>query len=244
MENKFFTIKIANKIINIEHQYKWIEELCKNYVVDYGAESDINISITQDDINYEIEKNDNRLETKGIPKSHHSGEYWETIVCHRKIADAMLNYGIILIHGAAISIDEKGIIFLAKSGTGKTTHALNWMKAFPQTVIINGDKPLIDTNDMTIYGTPWSGKEAFNKNTSTKLSGISILNRGKDNFIKEISFAEALLKIIEQTHLPKDNQSVNKVMDCIHNLRKIPCYYLECNMNEESAVIAHELMIK
>ena len=51
----------------------------------------------------------------------------EPMILQRKLANALLQYYTILIHGAAISCNNKCYIFIAPSGTGKTTHIMNWI---------------------------------------------------------------------------------------------------------------------
>ncbi len=57
-------------------------------------------------------------------------------------------------HGAAVAVDDKCYIFTAPSGTDKTTHAMNWLRAVLEAYIVNGDKPFVDVNNKLVYGSP------------------------------------------------------------------------------------------
>ena len=129
---------------------------------------------------------------------------------------------------------------MAPSGTGKTTHILNWKKLYPETIIINGDKPLINTETYIVYGTPWCGKEGYNTNTSASLSGIIAIERGEENHIESITFQEMLPVLLQQTYIPKKRELALRAYSLIGCFKEIPCYKLTCNMEEESAWVAYE----
>lgn len=69
----------------------------------------------------------------------------------------IMNGGLI-VHSSAINYRNRGIIFSAPSGTGKSTHTKFWREHL-NARIINDDAPaLIPKKDkVLVYGTPWSG---------------------------------------------------------------------------------------
>ena len=72
----------------------------------------------------------------------------------------LLQYDGMLLHASCVEKDGKAYLFSAKSGTGKSTHTHLWLRAFPDSRIINDDKPAVRRMDGTFYacGTPFSGK--------------------------------------------------------------------------------------
>lgn len=59
-----------------------------------------------------------------------------------RVCDALLPYGRILFHGAAILWRGRVWVFTANSGTGKTTQYMLWKLCFGSEIkILNGDKP-------------------------------------------------------------------------------------------------------
>ena len=126
-----------------------------------GRGFDLEVSVSMDEIVAKRTQGWNAVK-------HHSDSYIESLEVYRKISDGMIDFGIILMHGAAVAVDGKAYIFLARSGVGKTTHIQNWMKVIPVTVVVNGDKPLIDAHAKLVYGTPWCGKESYNTNMSAE----------------------------------------------------------------------------
>lgn len=75
-------------------------------------------------------------------------EYCEMLALFKQIAETLPLYGVYLLHGAGIKYKEHGIIFLASSGVGKTTHVNLWKKYLGDEVeIVNGDKPFLKEED-------------------------------------------------------------------------------------------------
>ena len=125
----------------------------------------------------------------------HAEPYLETLAVYRKLAQLLVQDDILLMHGAVVAVDGQAYLFTAQSGTGKTTHTRLWMQQFgDRAVMVNGDKPLLHiTNEgVTVYGTPWDGKEHLSTNTSCPLKALCILTRSETNHIERISKKEAL----------------------------------------------------
>lgn len=72
------------------------------------------------------------------------------------MAKNIVKYDGFVIHGACILYKDNAYLFIAPSGTGKTTHIRLWIKHLRDLVIINGDKPIIRLINTLpyIYGTP------------------------------------------------------------------------------------------
>lgn len=236
----FCKVRIAEKNIDIESRNKHVLFPCKEYLTQY-EKPDFSVRASQDEIIQEF------LRTNGIDMSafvvqdNIASECVgsESIVLYRKIADRMLGYKTLLMHGAAIAVDNKCYVFIAPSGTGKTTHIMNWQKSIPNTIVVNGDKPLINVETKKVYGTPWCGKEGINTNTSVPLAGIVYLERGSINHVTPISFKEMLPFLLQQTYIPSVRKATIQAYQLINQLQSVPCYRLSCNMNIESAIVAY-----
>ena len=64
---------------------------------------------------------------------------------YRKIAEVMPKYDTFMIHGSAVAVDWESYLFIAKSGTGKSTHTKLWLEFLgSQALIVNDDKPFIE----------------------------------------------------------------------------------------------------
>jgi len=158
----------------------------------------------------------------------------------RGVADELFNYNTLLIHGAAIDVDGKCYIFIAPSGTGKSTHARNWLRMVKGASIVNGDKPFVNVASGLVYGSPWCGKEGMGSNTVSKLAAIVSLERGNTNTIRRVSFKEFLPSLIQQCYVPQEGRLATKAYQLMAKLSNTPCYRLRCNMDPESALIAYK----
>lgn len=224
---------LADICFELAPKYDYMERFMKNYIVPDEQKADERfpvISVTDDEINREKD-----------PDIEYPLSYLETLAVLRKIAEYIAPFGIILFHGVAFTYDNKCYIITAKSGTGKSTHVLLWQKYLGETVkIINGDKPLIKVNDnITVYGTPWCGKEGIEINTSESLDGIIFLDRGEKNEVSRISESEAVMRLLGQVHMT-DGYATSVLAACDRIIRNIPVWNLKCDISEEAVAVCFE----
>lgn len=176
----------------------------------------------------------------------HADPYLETLAVYRKLAQLLVQDDILLMHGAVVAVDGQAYLFTAKSGTGKTTHTRLWMRQFgDRAVMVNGDKPLlhITSEGVTVYGTPWDGKEHLSTNTSCPLKALCILTRSETNHIERISKKEALPMLCQQSYRPCSPIGAQKMLALVDRLgSSVPLYRLGCNMEPEAALVAYHGM--
>ena len=196
---KEFKIKIAGRIVQIKALYTQVCELCTDYICDTDESADICIKSSEKAIEYERKNNDSTDATDG---------YLETLSIYRAIAERMLAYSTILMHGAAVAYNGAAYMFSSKSGIGKTTRTDQFIKQIDGSFVVNGDKPLIRITDEGIYvcGTPWCGKENQNTNTIVPLRSIIILERSDKSYIREMSYKEAFIPILAQMYKPSSQE--------------------------------------
>lgn len=230
-----FTVQLAEKYIQIQSITPELFDFFQDYIVE-GRNPDFSISWTKE----EVESEQTLCETT------FSFSYLETLVALRKIADWLPSEGRLLLHGASISYENKGYLFTAPSGTGKSTHIRLWRKHLGKKVgIVNGDKPFVslDGEIPYIYGTPWAGKEGWQRNCRAPLSGICIVQRGETNSIRMIDASEALPILFKQIYLPKTPKGLDQtlaLMDVL--LKKVPVYLLQCDISEEAVKCSFEAL--
>lgn len=222
---KKFVIKIADLYIEINHRYDLVFKACKDYIVE-SDDIDIVAKCNDEDIGKHMEN---------------SIEYSESICLLESIASKLWPFNKVLIHGAAIEYDGLGYLFLAPSGTGKSTHISLWKDNIEGVSIINGDKPIIDKNGY-VYGTPWCGKEGWNKNKSAKIGGIVILSRDSYNHIERSSLSDNLAFILSQIY--KDDSFEHNINIVDQAFKDIPVYKLGCTKDVQAAEICFKAIIK
>ena len=66
----------------------------------------------------------------------------------------------LLIHASLVRQNGYGYAFIAKSGTGKSTHVSLWLRHLPGCDLMNDDNPIVRIIDgeAYIFGGPWNGK--------------------------------------------------------------------------------------
>lgn len=238
------TYRLAGHTVEIESLYPQVHTLCADYRVGGGPE--YRISITPADIAFERDRSAREDLVEGRPVGKYGDGYLETLAVYRKLTLALLPENILLVHGSVVAVDGEGYLFTAKSGTGKSTHTRLWMEVFgPRAVMVNGDKPLLHVGDsgVTVYGTPWDGKEHLSRNMSCPLKAICILARGEDNRIWPVSKKAALPMLLQQCNRPREPAALAKALALTDRLGSlVPIYRLECNMSPEAAVVAYEGM--
>ena len=230
------TYKMADKIIQIDSLYQKVHDYCFDYRFD--GKPDFTVTTTENDICFE------RKRSKDDYK--YSDEYLEELAVYRKIAEKMPLYDTFLFHGSAISVDGQCYIFTAKSGMGKSTHTRLWRQLLTdRAIMVNDDKPLIRVCDdsVTVFGTPYNGKHRLGNNISVPLKSICILNRSDENYIRQISEAEAYSVILQQCYRPSDKNTLLKTLSLIDNMiEHIDLWLLGCNMDISAAQISYNAM--
>lgn len=136
--------------------------------------------------------------------------------------------------------EAKGYLFLGHSGTGKSTHARQWLAAFEDAWLLNDDNPILrvmDNGEVRVYGSPWSGKTPCYKNASAPVGGIVKLSQAPENKIQTISLPQAYAYMLSSASGLKMEQTMadNMFETIKHIITHIPCYHLACLPNEEAA---------
>ena len=125
-----------------------------------------------------------------------------------RVCDALLPYGRILFHGAAILWRGRVWVFTANSGTGKTTQYMLWKLCFGSEIkILNGDKPLLEfrKDGILVHPSPWRGKEGLGSLDTAPLGGIILLEQSEENRMRRLLPAEAAGPLLTQLLFTRKN---------------------------------------
>ena len=172
-----------------------------------------------------------------------SPEALERLHLCRRISELLPKYNRVLFHGSSLAVDGRGVLFTAKSGTGKSTHTRLWRQVFGERVsMINDDKPFLHITEeaVTVYGTPWRGKHALGGNVSAPLRAICFVNRGEVNRVESVTARELYPLLLQQTYTPDDPVAMAQTLGLVEQLsRKVSLLRLYCNMDPEAAEVAY-----
>ena len=231
-----FRIKIANKVLDINAFNELTKKYCRHFLSE--EEPDYVITMTEEDLKNE---SSNSADGKVYVNEEISALY-------RKIANIFVNDGIIVFHGSSFMVDGSGFVITARSGVGKSTHSRLLNELIGEDFIyINDDKPLILANDsVTIYSSPWNGKERRGNNVSAPLKAIMFLSRSETpSFRKIVNKEEIYIKMLSQIYLPNEKDLREKALKIADKLlRQVNFYEINVNQDNESAKMTYERIIK
>lgn len=231
-------LNISGLVIDFDTRFPdYVMQRCANYVVTEGK---ADLHLRASDENIVLANRDN----VGVEEAE---LYAMTI----PLSEEMPVLDRIMTHGVAVSCDNKGFIFTAESGVGKSTHAFLWQKYLGEerVHVINGDKPILWFRDGDIFacGSPWSGKEHLDENVSVPLRGICLLHRlgGKVDrpCIYRATKEETLDFFLHQIFVPSNPMSKLKTLQMVEELYdKVPVYQLYTDISKEGVMVSSKII--
>ena len=241
-----FQARLAKQIVEIDTPYTCTHFFCHYYLLNENEHKtpDITVQIAEDDIDFE--RNNSQKSYQETNSKELSEGNLEFLAVYRKICEVMPVYDTFLMHGAVVAHEGQGYMFSAPSGTGKTTRMYRFMEEFPGSIVVNGDKPLLKVADggVTAYGTPWSGKEHMNVNTSVPLKAIFYVERadeGEDATVTELSGMDAFTLLLQQTYRPADPEAMKKTLTLLRSLvSRVKVYRFRGSPTREAVRQAYE----
>lgn len=230
-------VKIAGETFTIEALTGLVASQFKPYLTD--AEGGFIISPTQQDLDRMREKYINsECDLKRM-----SPTVLEFLVIHEKTAREMIKRGVLLVHGSAVVADGNAHLFIAPSGTGKSTHTKLWLSLLgDRAFIINDDKQLIRITDAgaVVYPTPWGQISVADAGASAPLKSITVLYRGKNNInkITEAQMFPELFKASLRGETPMETLEIINLQKKL--MSKVGLYKMTCEPTVEAAETAYK----
>lgn len=176
------------------------------------------------------------------PLPKYDEAYLENNAIHALLAERLIDYDVLLIHGSALCMDGRAYVFTAKSGVGKSTHARLWREAFGDRVwMINDDKPMLrlENGGVTVYGTPWNGKHHLSRNAGAPLKVIVCLERADVNSIRPMAAIDGFQLLMKHAYASQKPAVMAKILTLEQRILEHTSFYtLNCNMQPEAALVA------
>lgn len=155
-----------------------------------------------------------------------------------RLEQILMKQKALILHSSFCKWKNKGILFTAPSGNGKSTQAELW-RLYQGAEIINGDRTVIRkiNENWTASGLPYAGSSKIFKNETCEIAAIVVLRKGNVNEIQKLGAAEAFKWIYSELITCKWEQEYQLIM--IEEISKlisaVPVYFLRC-LPDESAV--------
>ena len=239
-----FSIRIAGLTVQVHPMFLSTKEYCKAYLTEEDPE--IVVVTTPEDLRYEQEMADVEADEEGLKRRVFTDPFLERASIQRKIAEALLQRGVLLFHGSCVAVDGFAYLFTAACGTGKSTHTRFWRETFgDRAIMVNDDKPFLQVTSSGVYahGSPWSGKHGLATNVCLPLKGICILRRGPENVIRPVKTEHVMDFLIHQGFASDTADGQELRNDLVTALvSQIPVWEMECTKDREAAQVAYNAM--
>ena len=225
--------------------YSDVHRLCGDYAIE-PQPAEIVIETTPDDLEFERVTSRRMNAARGRSVQDPDPGYLETLAVYRKLVQALLRYDVLLFHGSCVAADGEGYLFIAPSGTGKSTHTRLWRELLGErAVMVNDDKPLLHVSDagVTVYGTPWDGKHRLSRNIAVPLRAVCVLERAAENRIAAISPVEAFPFLVRQSYRYESEADERRALALLERLTQhVGLYRLGCDQTPAAAELAWRAM--
>ncbi len=152
-------------------------------------------------------------------------------------------------HSSVTVCDGRAYMFLAESGTGKSTHSRMWLENIPGSEILNDDNPIVRVHDdgsVKVFGSPWSGKTPCYRNASAPLGAMVQIRRSLSNAATPLSAFEAYALIASSS---SGFRGFTSMADGLHETiaaiaLNYPCFVLDCRPDAEAAIVCHKAVCR
>ena len=161
---------------------------------------------------------------------------------------AAASHQTIKLHASVIEKEGKALIFMGKSGTGKSTHSQKWLKYVPGCTLLNDDEPILrilKNGTIRVYGAPWSGSTPCYRNQWAQVAAFVRLYQSSENKLTKLKGIYAFAALYQSVAiLRSDKKNKDQTITIVDNiLKKVPIYKLD-NRPDREAVSLTETLLK
>lgn len=160
-------------------------------------------------------------------------------------AFATAHLGILEMHASVVVHEGKARLFLGHSGTGKSTHARQWLAQYHTAYLLNDDNPILRVDaegKVWVYGSPWSGKTPCYRNERVPVAAIVQLEQAPENNIAALAPPQAYAYMLSSCSGMK---VMHEAMDGLHEtisaiVLGVPMFKLRCLPDKASAELCYQ----
>ena len=150
-----FVIEIAGVAFEVTPLFETTALYCRDYLV--AREPEYRISVCREELAEEQRLLDLEADEEGLKRRKFAEPFLERSVIQRRVAERLLERGVLMMHGSTVAVDGQAYLFTAPCGTGKSTHTRFWREVFgDRAVMVNDDKPFLRIAEGAVvaYGSP------------------------------------------------------------------------------------------
>ena len=182
------------------------------------------------------------IEENNLLKIMNKGTIMFSYICLEKILE---KFNGLILHSSFIKYKNKGILFSAPSGTGKSTQASLWNE-YKKAKIINGDRSILRrvNNKWKAYGLPICGSSNIHINDSAEINSIVVIRQNKENIAEEILKSNRFKYLYSEISINMWNRDiVNSSIDLIMDLlNSVNMHLLLCTKEKQSVDCLAEVL--
>ena len=165
---------------------------------------------------------------------------WSTLC----LPQLLLPFRTLIFHASYIDWNDKGILFTAPSGTGKSTQAELWRR-HRGAEVLNGDKAGVRLDGApTVHGVPFSGTSGICRNVSLPLRAVVVLSQAPENAIRRLPPSQAVAALCPNVFA--DSAVGEEWGTALHLLldltASVPVYALACTPDERAVETLEQAM--
>lgn len=157
--------------------------------------------------------------------------------------------GTLEMHASVIVNGGRAFLWMAKSGTGKSTHSRMWLRHIAGSRLLNDDNPVVrvmEDGAVEVFGSPWSGKTPCYVNEHYPAGAFVQIRRSPGNAITRLKVVESYALLYSSSSGFKSDPSMadglNDTFEKI--LSRVPCYVLDCRPDAEAARVCADELLK
>ena len=156
---------------------------------------------------------------------------------------AALPHKTLAFHASVAVHSGKAVLFIAESGTGKSTQTRLWREHIPGTGFLNDDSPMVHLTPEGpwAYGSPWSGKLPVYLDTQYPLAALIRLSQAPYNALSprlgKLEALAATLPACAPELLYSESLTDGMCAVLTQVVDTVPVYKLACLPNAEAALL-------
>lgn len=219
--------KIADIVVDMTQRYPDKAHWYAEYLTDEPLTFEKTLIYRDENINY--------LVTEGVDITEAIAE--NMLLCN-VFNRLLLRYNGCYLHSSAIMYGGKVYLVSGHSGVGKSTLTKRWCRLYPDSIIINDDKPSFRIIDgkCIIYGTPFAGGTDNQCNMCGELGGIVFLEQAEEDKLVKLTSAQSITELLQQTLKSLTVKEKDRLLSLFGTvIENYPIYKLYCTNSDNAA---------